>query len=480
MALTKVSYSMIDGAPFNVFDYGAIADGVTNDTVAIQSAIDAANDAGGGTVLLPAGTYLVSTSSLTETLWNYGSSVPASAGCLILRDNVQLVGEGIDVTTIKSNDASKTVIQIADGNNIKLAKMTIDGSWSGAAASHGIIQLLTANDNSIVCQNMIFDELFITNVGSYAIGIENGNCYNVIVSNVRTYNSGADAIDFKNRGTLENNTGIFVSNVYIEKYGQRSSLGSGQAGIDIRGVANINNIQVKMTEVTGIGHTGIRFRTASNPAPDEQWGAKSSLTNFYIYSDDALSTNTNNIGLDFGSANVTVSNGYIENCYVGVILSGNSNDVPGNVSVSQVNVNNSSLYGFQVGSGCNFAKFTACSVNNSGTGFRVAGLYCVLMACRVVRTTYSTDIASISEPTLQTIGCVFNETNIGISVLSVGTDVVQITPKGTSTDIDLQLSPRGAGMIKYGVSKAITTETVQRYIEIKDQSGNIRKLAIVA
>lgn len=41
MSLTKATYSMIDGAPINVLDYGAVGDGVTNDTSAIQAAINA-------------------------------------------------------------------------------------------------------------------------------------------------------------------------------------------------------------------------------------------------------------------------------------------------------------------------------------------------------------------------------------------------------------------------------------------------------
>lgn len=45
---------------FNVMDYGATGDGSTNDTAAIQAAIDAAETDGGGTVYFPVGVYVVS------------------------------------------------------------------------------------------------------------------------------------------------------------------------------------------------------------------------------------------------------------------------------------------------------------------------------------------------------------------------------------------------------------------------------------
>ena len=53
---------------FNIRDYGAVADGITLDTAAVQSAVDACNRAGGGTVLFPKGIYVLSTVFLKDNV----------------------------------------------------------------------------------------------------------------------------------------------------------------------------------------------------------------------------------------------------------------------------------------------------------------------------------------------------------------------------------------------------------------------------
>jgi hypothetical protein len=59
MSLTKVTYSMIDSAPANVSDFGAVGDGVTDDTAAISSFLNACrtNKIKG---VFNSGTYLIS------------------------------------------------------------------------------------------------------------------------------------------------------------------------------------------------------------------------------------------------------------------------------------------------------------------------------------------------------------------------------------------------------------------------------------
>ena len=79
MSLTKVSYSMIEAAPINVADYGAVGDGVANDTASLIAA-EAAAYAAGMVLYVPAGTYNFNGAwTVRVNLYGYGAKIQETA-----------------------------------------------------------------------------------------------------------------------------------------------------------------------------------------------------------------------------------------------------------------------------------------------------------------------------------------------------------------------------------------------------------------
>lgn len=80
MALTKATNRMINGAIINVLDYGAVGDGSTDNTIAIQAAMDAASD--GNALFFPKGRYVVSSTlnCIREHFRMIGESSPSQNG----------------------------------------------------------------------------------------------------------------------------------------------------------------------------------------------------------------------------------------------------------------------------------------------------------------------------------------------------------------------------------------------------------------
>lgn len=80
MSLTKVTYSMIRGTSANVLDFGAVGDGINDDTQAIQNALDS----GAKSVFIPEGIYFVSTLNVPNTVKQlYGIGGNRSNGSVI-------------------------------------------------------------------------------------------------------------------------------------------------------------------------------------------------------------------------------------------------------------------------------------------------------------------------------------------------------------------------------------------------------------
>jgi hypothetical protein len=95
MSLTKATYSMIEGAPVNLLDYGAVGDGVADDTAALNAALVVAV-ANNKCLYLPQGTYLVTANIIVPTPSN-------------VQRGFTIIGEGKhNVSIIKFSGAAVT------------------------------------------------------------------------------------------------------------------------------------------------------------------------------------------------------------------------------------------------------------------------------------------------------------------------------------------------------------------------------------
>lgn len=111
MALTKVSYSMIAGEYANAVDYGAVGDGTTDDTAALQAAINGAI-AAKKPLYIPAGTYKT---TATLTILNpYGQGF-------------DLYGAGDGTTIIKAAHTGNAVVSMIGAVNCSLNHLTLQG-----------------------------------------------------------------------------------------------------------------------------------------------------------------------------------------------------------------------------------------------------------------------------------------------------------------------------------------------------------------
>lgn len=107
MSLTKVSFSMIDGAFLNVKDFGAAGDGITDDTVAIQTAINAAANA--NPLYFPPGRYKV-----TDSLDLYSNTSIFGANDAGLDWRVENLG--LSIIELVTADVNKSLFEVSQAN----------------------------------------------------------------------------------------------------------------------------------------------------------------------------------------------------------------------------------------------------------------------------------------------------------------------------------------------------------------------------
>jgi len=190
LTIAAVKLQAADSASFNVRDFGAVGDGTNLDSPAINKAIDAAVAAGGGTVFVPAGTYLSGSIHLQS---NIHFEIGAGATILGAPQEMNAYDETEPYTLGGYQDGGHCYFHnsLIWGENLTNVFITGNGMISGGG--------LTRSDK--VLDKMVGFDKFNPPVTNSAAPVRLGNkaialklCKNVIIRDVTIYHGGHFAI----------------------------------------------------------------------------------------------------------------------------------------------------------------------------------------------------------------------------------------------------------------------------------------------
>jgi len=302
----------------NVKDFGAVGDGVTDDTVAIQAAVDV-----GGEIIIPAGTYLIS-SAITVTVDSTKMKGDAAiiTASVSLNTFIEITANDVCVSGVNcvGNEAIGTYVEsdfnpfisATNCSNVSIKNLEVSGKSGGV-----LLTSCSYSSVSDILLNGFLNTLAFAGVGTSSIKLSGGRDINIENCTTRNHGSGviliSDPVNISIKGCYAQY--VHDNGVYISSGTRCSIIGchvdtvTDGSGIKARGSYH----SVTGNVVTACADAGINL-TGNGGTPDAQGanGSGTSCTGNTV-SDCGLYGIRINKQDNLGARNFIVSNNSIEN-----------------------------------------------------------------------------------------------------------------------------------------------------------------------
>lgn len=188
---------------YDVSTFGAVGDGATINTAAIQEAVDTCFANGGGTVLVPSGTFMTGTITLKDNVMLEIANGGELRGSTDPNDYPQLLNE---LPSYTHNYPQMSIVYAQNAHHVGITgEGTLNGQgvqWQGSGDGPYGMRFLS-------CQNVLIENVRLRNTAFWMM--HNFNCDSLIIRGVDILNFGAShcdglSIDACRNVLIENNT----------------------------------------------------------------------------------------------------------------------------------------------------------------------------------------------------------------------------------------------------------------------------------
>jgi hypothetical protein len=503
-----VLFDPADAIPMNVTDYGAKGDGVTNDTAAIQAAINAAQ-AANRTLYFASGTYRFTTLTISANVHITGDEPSGT----ILR---QISGTNANAVTIAS-----TVVQ-----NPIIENLTIDGNRSGNSSGNGLHLPDHAEPNPNVTYgfSVVLRNVYIQNCADRCLYI-----------GVNRNMGHAENTEFKRGDSL-----VYITESSDWRF-MHCRFGFPLDGIGLEVESGADNAFVACSMFGALAYPMVKLGTVSS-SPTKLVGCTmngNQREGLLIEGQTGIARSVGHIvmGCWFAENGLETDNTYSHiRCTdtSGASFIGNNFRYGGSGAKPKYLLETTGAAGYHewVGNTWNQTTApygTAISNNTAYLRARLESLWVegttylgalvndlTANSLRVPQGTSGGNYVQIQGRAAGTgpdISAQGADTNINLKIYSKGTGAIEMVPgsstraarfmqvasavnytdiygsatgqplqifaNGTDTNIDIRFVPKGTGRVRFGTHTGTADTAVSGYIEIVDGGGTVRKLAVI-